>query len=99
MVSVLICCFSTSIRNFSMVYSLHCFFKLQCQKVSLHLEQLNEKHKFFIENYNNLEKKDKKYQFLHILLNMFLNICLLCLTWIHWIATVILQILSGKTWS
>ena len=43
-----------------MVYSLHCFFKLQCQKVSLHLEQLNEKHKFFIENYNNLEKKDKK---------------------------------------
>ena len=46
-----------------------------------------------------LRKKSKKYQFLHILLNMFLNICLLCLTWIHWIATVILQILSGKTWS
>ena len=58
--SVLICCFSASIRNFSMVYSLHCFFKLQCRKVSLHLEQLNEKHRFFIENYNNFEKKVKK---------------------------------------
>ena len=43
-----------------MVYSSLCFFKLQCQKVSLHLEQLNEKHRFFIENYNNFEKNVKK---------------------------------------